>query len=156
MADFIKTQNSFADGEVSPEFFARDNLNGLSRLENMDVLSGGGLRRRRGLASVAELSSDARLIPFSVSESAEYLLALTNGHVLVYQGNTRVADLLSPWNYAALAKLQYAQRFGTMIFVHPDYQPYVLEQTDGAFDLSVFSFERNDSDMSINMPFINI
>ena len=43
MADFIKTQNSFADGEVSPEFFARDNLNGLSRLENMDVLSGGGL-----------------------------------------------------------------------------------------------------------------
>lgn len=154
MADFIKTQNSFADGEVSPEFFARDNLNGLSRLENMDVLSGGGLRRRRGLASVAELSSDARLIPFSVSESAEYLLALTNGHVLVYQGNTRVADLLSPWNYAALAKLQYAQRFGTMIFVHPDYQPYVLEQTDGAFDLSVFSFERNDSDMSINMPFM--
>ena len=154
MADFIKTQNSFADGEVSPEFFARDNLNGLSRLENMDVLSGGGLRRRRGLASVAELSSDARLIPFSVSESAEYLLVLTNGHVLVYQGNTRVADLLSPWNYAALAKLQYAQRFGTMIFVHPDYQPYVLEQTDGAFDLSVFSFERNDSDMSINMPFM--
>ena len=154
MADFIKTQNSFADGEVSPEFFARDNLNGLSRLENMDVLSGGGLRRRRGLASVAELSSDARLIPFSVSESAEYLLALTNGHVLVYQGNTRVADLLSPWNYTALTKLQYAQRFGTMIFVHPDYQPYVLEQTDGAFDLSVFSFERNDSDMSINMPFM--
>ena len=30
MADFIKTQNSFADGEVSPEFFAHDNLNGLS------------------------------------------------------------------------------------------------------------------------------
>ena len=41
MADFIKTQNSFADGEVAPEFFARDNVNGLSRLENMDVLAGG-------------------------------------------------------------------------------------------------------------------
>ena len=32
MTDFIKTQNSFADGEVSPEFYARDNLNGLSYL----------------------------------------------------------------------------------------------------------------------------
>ena len=74
MADFIKTQNSFADGEVAPEFYAHDNLNGLSRLENMDVLAGGGLRRRRGLVSVASLSSNARLIPFSVAESENYLL----------------------------------------------------------------------------------
>ena len=49
MADFIKTQNSFANGEVSPEFYAHDNINGLSKLENMDVLAGGGLSRRCGL-----------------------------------------------------------------------------------------------------------
>ena len=56
MANFIKTQNSFANGEVAPEFFARDNIDGLSRLENMDVLSGGGLSRRCGLTSVGTLS----------------------------------------------------------------------------------------------------
>lgn len=154
MGDFIKTQNSFADGEVAPEFFARDNLNGLSRLENMDVLAGGGLRRRRGLASVANLSSSARLIPFSVSESENYLLVLTDGHILVYSDDVRIADLFAPWDFDELDKLQYAQRFGTMIFVHPDYQPYVLKKTGSTFDIVVFDFERNDSDMTVNMPFM--
>ncbi|MDE6478337.1 MAG: hypothetical protein K2L94_03765, partial [Alphaproteobacteria bacterium] len=68
MGNFIKTQNSFANGEVAPEFFARDDINGLSRLENMDVLAGGGLRRRRGLVHVGGLAAYARLIPFSVAE----------------------------------------------------------------------------------------
>ena len=49
MTDFIKTQNSFANGEVAPEFYTSDNINGLSRLENMNVISGGGLSRRYGL-----------------------------------------------------------------------------------------------------------
>ena len=68
MGEFIKTQNSFASGQVDSEFFARDDINGLSQLENMDVIAGGGLTRRRGLVSVADLQSTARLIPFSVSE----------------------------------------------------------------------------------------
>lgn len=46
MGKFIHNQNSFAMGEVSPEFFARGDLDvssrGLSRLENMDVLASGG------------------------------------------------------------------------------------------------------------------
>lgn len=154
MADFIKTQNSFADGEVSPEFFARDNINGLSRLENMDVLAGGGLRRRRGLVSVAELPSVARLISFSVGESENYLLALTNYHLRVYDGTQCLRNLLAPWDADDLDRLQYAQRFGTMIFVHPDYPPYVLKKTSDDFELSEFSFARNDADMSMNMPFM--
>ena len=49
MGEFIKTQNSFASGQVDSEFFARDDINGLSQLENMDVIAGGGLTRRRGM-----------------------------------------------------------------------------------------------------------
>lgn len=154
MGDFIKTQNSFADGEVSPEFFAHDNLNGLSKLENMDVLAGGGLSRRRGLCSIAALKSDSRLISFSVGESDNYLLALSSGHILIFSGGKQVKDLLSPWSFEDIAKLQYAQRFGTMIFVHPDYQPYVLKKIGTDFELSKFSFARNDSDMTVNMPFM--
>lgn len=154
MGDFIKTQNSFASGQVDSEFFARDDINGLSVLENMDVISGGGLTRRRGLASVAELGSVARLIAFSVSETEDYLLALTNGHILVYSNGQLIRDLLAPWPTAALSRLQYAQRFGTMIFVHPDYQPRVLKKTDSGFSLSLFGFSRNDADMTINIPFM--
>ena len=36
MSDFIKTQNSFASGEIAPEFYMKEGVNGLSRLENMD------------------------------------------------------------------------------------------------------------------------
>lgn len=154
MGDFIKTQNSFASGQVDSEFFARDDINGLSVLENMDVISGGGLTRRRGLASVAELGSVARLIAFSVSEAEDYLLALKDGHILVYSNGRLIRDLLAPWPTDALSRLQYAQRFGTMIFVHPDYQPRVLKKTDSGFSLSLFGFSRNDSDMTINIPFM--
>lgn len=154
MADFIKTQNSFADGEVAPEFYAHDNLNGLSRLENMDVLAGGGLRRRRGLASVASLSSNARLIPFSVAESENYLLVLTDGHILIYDDGTLIKDLTAPWDFYALDKLQYAQRFGTIIFVHPDYRPEILKKTGDDFEITQFDFERNDADMTENIPFM--
>ena len=54
MSNFIKTQNSFAHGEVSPTFYTHDNIHGLSRMENMDVLSGGGLSRRFGLQHIME------------------------------------------------------------------------------------------------------
>ncbi len=154
MTEFMKTQNSFADGEVSAEFFIRDNLNGLSRLENMDVIAGGGLRRRRGLQSFATLNSSGRLIPFSVSESENYLLALIDGHLKIYNNYELVRDLLVIWDFADIEKIQYAQRFGTMIFVHPDYRPYVLTKTDSGFQLSEFAFEVNDADMFENMPFM--
>ena len=154
MTEFMKTQNSFAGGEVSAEFFIRDNLNGLSRLENMDVIAGGGLRRRRGLQSFATLNSSGRLIPFSVSESENYLLALIDGHLKIYNNSELVRDLLVIWDFADIEKIQYAQRFGTMIFVHPDYRPYVLTKTDSGFQLSEFAFEVNDADMFENMPFM--
>jgi len=154
MGEFVKTQNSFASGQVDSEFFARDDINGLAQLENMDVIAGGGLTRRRGLASVASLRSSARLIPFSVSETEDYLLALTDGHILVYSNGSLIRDLLSPWDTAAHARLQYAQRFGTMIFVHPDYEPRVLQKTENGFSLTRFGFARNDSDMTISVPFM--
>lgn len=154
MASFIKTQNSFANGEVSPEFYARDNLNGLSRMENMDVMASGALTRRRGLARVAELGRDVRLVPFSVGENEDYILALCAGHILVYRDGVRVSDLLAPWDADALRVLQYAQRFGTIIFVHPQYRPQILQKTVTGFELQQFDFERNDANMSVALPFV--
>ena len=153
MTEFIKTQNSFAHGEVAPEFYARDGINGLSKLENMDVLASGALSRRCGLTSVAHLPSDARLVSFSVSDGNEYILALMNERIYVYQNNVRIKDIISPWKYEDIKKLQYAQRFSTMIFVHPNYPPYVLEKTDSGFSLSKFIFEGN-TNLTANLPFV--
>lgn len=154
MSNFIKTYNSFAHGAIAPEFYSRDDISGLSCLENMDVLSGGGITRRSGLKPVATLPAPARLITFSVSETDEYLLVLGNGNMIVFQNGVRLDSLATPWNYSALDKLQYTQRFGTMIFVHPDYVPRVLVHTDSGFLLREFDFSRNDSDMTANIPFM--
>ena len=84
MSNFIKTQNSFAHGEVSPTFYTHDNIHGLSRMENMDVLSGGGLSRRFGLQHISDIPGDARLITFSVSDTENYLLVLSNENMWIF------------------------------------------------------------------------
>lgn len=154
MANFINTQSSFAYGAVSPEFFCRDNIDGLSKLENMDVLSGGGLTRRCGLEHIVTLQDNARLVSFSVSEHENYILAIMSGHMLIYSGNKLVGDLFVPWSGGDLMRLQYAQRFDTIIFVHPDYPPQILTKSPSGFEITDFRFARNDSDMSVNIPFM--
>ncbi len=154
MVDFIKTQGNFARGEIAPEFFAHDDIAGLSKLENMDVLSGGGLTRRAGLINVADLSNVARIIPFSVGENENYVLAIGNQQITVFDNDgTRVQSLVAPWSYADVDKLQYAQRFGTIVFVHPDYQPRIISQKQNGFELNLFEFSSN-SNMTVNIPFM--
>ncbi|MBO4626165.1 MAG: hypothetical protein J5679_02740 [Alphaproteobacteria bacterium] len=155
MVDFIKTQNNFAHGEIDAEFFARDDIAGVAKLVNMDVVSGGGLTRRAGLKKVANLNGLARIIPFSVSENENYIIVIGNRYLDVLSTDgTRVQSLVSPWSTADTDKLQYAQRFGTIIFVHPDYQPRVMSpKNNGGFELNIFGFSSND-DMSVNIPFM--
>ena len=78
---------------------------------------------------------------------------MTDYKITVYYNNEYYQKLDTPWPYDALSSLQYAQRFGTMIFVHPDYRPYVLQREGTAFRLSVFYFERN-TNLTFNMPFM--
>lgn len=154
MGDFIKTQNSFSNGEVSPQFYAHDNINGLSVLENMDVLAGGGLSRRAGLRRVAGLTDAVRLISFSVADDRDYILALSDGYMDIFFNDELSQRLPTPWDKDSLVKLQFAQRFGTMIFVHPDFVPQTLRYNDDGFVLSDFSFARGDDDMSLYIPFM--
>ena len=155
MANFSKTQNSFSYGEVAPEFYAHDNIDGLSYMENLDVLDSGAMTRRYGLIQLATLSSSARLIPFSVSETENYILAISDGHIWVYSPEgVRLASLLTSWSQESLSKLQYAQRFDSMVFVHPDVQPKIFKKTSSGFVLNNFVFDRDDSNMNIHMPFM--
>ena len=154
MVDFIKTQNNFSHGEIAPEFFARDDIAGLSKLENMDVLAGGGLVRRAGLVNVATLCDMVRIVPFSVGENENYILVLGDCRAtIIGTDGSVVQTLVSPWSYSDLDKLQYAQRFGTMILVHPDHQPRIISQTNSGFNITTFEFSSND-DMTVNIPFM--
>ena len=97
MGNFTRTQKSFADGEVSINFFENDDIQGLAYMENFDVCAGGGLCRRPGLKKSAKLIADARVVSFSVSETEEYVLAIMNGRIRIYANDAFVQDFLKPW-----------------------------------------------------------
>lgn len=153
MGNFFKTQSVFSCGEVSQEFYATNNVHGLTKLENMDVLPSGGVKRRAGLKKVTTISGKAILVPFPINETEKYLLVIRNTVIDVYNNDVKIKSIPSPWSSTDLKKLQYAQRFNKIFFVHPNYQPYVLTKTTNNFDLSVFAFRVN-SDVSVNMPFM--
>ena len=153
MGNFLITQNSFSYGEVSPEFYAVDNIDGLSELENIDVLESGGLRRRPGLKKLGSVYAGSIIVPFPITESEKYLLVISNLTIQVYSNDTKIATLNAPWHTADLCKLQYAQRFNMLFFAHPDYQPRVLTKTDSGFNMDVFRFSESAA-AEVNMPFM--
>lgn len=153
MGDFLKTQNSFSYGEVSPEFYAVDNIDGLSELENIDVLESGGLRRRAGLKKLGSVYAGSIIVPFPITETEKYLLVISNLTIDVYSNDAKIATLNAPWHTADLCKLQYAQRFNMLFFVHPDYQPRVLTKNDSGFNMDVFRFSEASA-AEVNMPFM--
>ncbi len=153
MGNFIKTQNVFSCGEVAPEFYATNNVHGLTKLENIDVLSSGGLKRRAGLKKITNVSGAGILIQFSIDTNEKYLLFVRNASIDVYRNDVKIKSISSPWTSADLTKLQYAQRFNKIFFVHPNYPPRVLTKLANNFDLSVFAFSVN-TDVSVNMPFM--
>lgn len=152
MGNFLKTQNLFSCGEVAPDFYAIDNNLGVSKLENMDVLQSGALKRRAGLKKIGQIIDGSILVPFIISETEKYLLVIYEQSIDVYKNDTKIKTLVAPWPDTDLPKLQYAQRFNTLFFVHPDYQPRILTKTANNFKLTTFSFFVNP-DITINIPF---
>ena len=152
MGNFLKTQNVFSSGEIAPEFYGINNVHGVSELENIDVLPSGGLKRRAGLKKIKNTVNDAVLVPFVINESEKYLLVIYDSSIDVYYNDTKVSVLVAPWRSADLVKLQYAQRFNSLFFVHPNYRPKVLTKTSSGFSLTDFDFYMNP-DTSINIPF---
>ena len=152
MGNFLKTQSIFSCGEISPDFYAQNNIHGVAKLENIDVLQSGGLTRRPGLKSIGNAHNDAIIVPFPINETEKYLLIFYDRAIDIYYNNTKIETMAAPWRTTDLRTLQYAQRFNTIFFVHPNYIPYVFTKQTTGFDLSVFQFHAN-SDLSVNVPF---
>ena len=143
MGKFIKTQNSFSNGEVSPEFYATNNGTGISKLENMDVLQSGGLTLRAGLKIIKNIASDSILVPFVISKSEKYLLVISDSSIDVFQNDVKILTMIGPWRSTDLNQLQYAQRFNEIYFVHPNYTPKIFSKTSSGFKIANFAFYMN-------------
>ena len=153
MGNFLKTQNIFSNGEVAPEFYATNDIHGLSVLENMDVLQSGGLKRRAGLNQITEIPDNAVLVPFKISETEKYLLVMYGRRIDVYENDIKIDSVQASWVNIDLKRMQYAQRFNKIFFVHPDFKPQIFIKDANGFSIKNFSFYVNQ-DMSINIPFM--
>ena len=111
------------------------------------------MKRRAGLKKIKTINNGAILVGFAVSESEKYLLVISNLAMDIYSNDTKIATVSAPWSTADLPKLQYAQRFNKMFFVHPNYAPRILTKTNSGFNISAFTFKIN-SDASVNIPFV--
>ena len=153
MGNFLKTQYVFSSGEIAPEFYATNNVFGVSKLENMDVLQSGGVKRRAGLKKITNISGNSILVPFVISESEKYLLVISESSMDIFQNDEKITTLLAPWHASELKNLQYAQRFNDIYFVHPNYNPRILSKNSSGFTIKNFEFYMN-TDVSINVPFM--
>jgi hypothetical protein len=141
---------NFAAGELAETLFGRIDLpqyfQGVSRLENFDVIPAGGVSRRGGMKRLARLEGgEGRIIPFLTDRQNHCLLFLVPGKLYVYRNGTQKGPLTSIDEkplYGApgeIWEVQYAQNYNTMVLAHQNYPPLVVTiRADG--DLSFARF----------------
>jgi hypothetical protein len=133
-------QTSFTAGELDPNLYGRIEVSryysGAQRLENVLVRPQGGVRRRPGMAVIAELPAPAglngiRLIPFAFNIDQTYLIALTDGWFRVHRGSDGVilhAQSGCPWTGPQAEQINWAQSADTLLLFHPQIQPQQLRR----------------------------
>lgn len=136
-------QTSFAAGELSPNLYAREDIekysSGAALMRNFYVDYRGGASNRPGTEYKAQCvaNTTTRLIPFIFSQDQSYVLEFSDAHIRIYQFGIAIQDLSAPWASADLFLLKYVQSADVMTIVHPDFPPYNLSRTS----LTTFSLD---------------
>ena len=133
MAEIRSIKSSFAAGELAPELLGRADLraygNGARALRNVFIQSTGGLTRRPGLRHIATLPGPTRLIPFEFNTEQTYLIAMTEGLMQVFIGDSLVATVPAPWSTGMLPQIAWTQSADTLLICHPDIAPVRITRT---------------------------
>ena len=169
-----KIQTAFTGGELSPSLWNRPDLAkhqvGAKSLKNCFVHVEGGASNRPGTRFVHDLGVPGVFIPFEFNDAQTYMLCFYEeagqGKLMFLTGGAVVVDgasdpyiIDSPYAYADLAKITFAQQFDTIVFRHPDYDelqlvryghadwqfedrvsvggPYLIENTDLSKEISL-------------------
>lgn len=127
MTRFRSQQTSFTAGEIAPALHGRTDLsayaNGAATLTNVLVAPTGGVSRRPGLRHCDRLDGPVRLIPFEFNTDQTYLLAIGHHGTVIYQGDSRLITLDTPWQADDLPELAWTQSADTLLVCHPNRPP---------------------------------
>jgi hypothetical protein len=157
---------NFSAGELSENLFGRIDIpqyyQGVSRLENFDVIPTGGIIKRNGTRRLLQMDEEGRIIPFILDRENHFLLFLTPGKIRVYLNgvlqNTAVSTNKVPL-YATLQEInevQYVQVYNNMVMVQQNYKPIqaikslnniIIKVLDISFKIEVVTSAIEKSDM---------
>jgi hypothetical protein len=151
MSNLYPVQTSFSAGEIDPALFGRTDLkayaDGASRLSNVLVTVGGGVRRRPGLAHVAEIAGPGRLALVGLDGGRHRLFVMLAGRLLVFEKETLVADLSAPWGSEHLSGLAWSAHRGNLFVCHPALPPqHASLEVLNLWRLLPWSFQIRDTD----------
>jgi len=126
-------------GELSPYMDARTDVEkyrtGCRRLENMIVLTYGGVYRRAGteyLGEAKQADKQCRLIGFNFSVTTRFVLEFGDQYIRVWGNDGPVLsggsplELASPYLEAELREIQYVQVSDIMYLAHANHAPRKL------------------------------
>lgn len=145
----------FSSGELSENLRGRVDLQqyyeGVSRLENFDVIPTGGVKRRTGTERIGKLSGACRLIPFILDKDTSFVFEVTADKMYIWKNGEKVLDEqgdqvtveLPYTNLEEVRAIQYAQNFDTMIMVQQNHSPVqvVYNFALQAFEASEMTFD---------------
>lgn len=136
-------QTSFAGGELSPNLYARVDLekyaSGAALLSNFFVDYRGGVSNRAGTEYLADgySNEETHLIPFVFATDQAYVIELSDLYLRVWYQGEIVDEMVTVYLAADLPTIKYVQSADVMTLTHDAYPPYNLSRTS----LLVFSLD---------------
>ena len=120
-------QTNFTSGELDPRLLGRSDLrsqeNGAARLQNVFVETTGGVRRRSGLVYLNTAPGRGRLATFEPSSGGTFLFAFSDLRVDIFEDETLLATLVTPWVENDIKQISWAQFGDSILVTHPDHAP---------------------------------
>ncbi len=137
--------NSVSSGEIAPEYLSRADISSRSeaakQLTNVQVLSGGGLRRRGGTRDLLGLTGDARLMSIGVGASAQIIVFLAGKVQFRDQTGALIQEVTgAPWLVTDLRTMQVAIDAGQMVVSSINFASQVLTLTAGVWAIAAYTF----------------
>lgn len=147
MAKTYSLQTSFNSGVLDTRLSARVDVkqyyNGMSEGTNVLCLPQGGVRRRPGFQHITNSTTYTRVVPFVFNVDQAYLFVFRNNSIDIFRDDVYKATVVTTYTEAELMALRFAASADSMIIVHENHAPALLQRlgSDTSWSLTNISFD---------------
>ena len=145
-------QSNMNGGETSPLIEGRKDVqlyyNSLETAENVLSLPQGGMTKRDGTKTIAQINDIVRIEPFSFNTEQNYLLGFAPSLAYVFKNDVILTSFVIPYTAEQILAFIYKQSADTAIIFHEDVQTRLITRDESEnFSIATATFT--------NMPQFN-